>query len=325
MRKMLMRDENDSGPRAHRRLPPLRALQAFEAAARHGSFTLAAADLNVTPSAISHQVQALEAFLQTTLFERRAGYVTLTAPGTAYCAELGRAFNLIAAATEMVAAPNTTQPLTISAGPGFAAKWLQPRLPRFLQAHPRIRLRLTTSADPLPLAENRYDIAICYGRPAVSALVRPLMLERVRPLCSPALVSALKIRSISDLERATLIHSANSVTWGTFFKQGGLPDFEPCNEIWLDRSTMAIEAAASGLGFILESDVLTEEEIRQGRLVAPFARDGVKDIERLAYFLVTSPGTRAGSNCRAFADWLVGAVPAANAVGKGQVVEAVGE
>lgn len=312
-RKKLMDDETGSGPRSHRRLPPLRALQAFEAAARHASFTLAAADLNVTPSAISHQVQSLETFLQVELFRRRAGRVTLTEAGTAYSTELARAFDMVASATKAISAPSAPEPLTVLSGPGFAAKWLQPRLPLFLRAHPRVRLRLTTSAEGTQLAESRYDVAICYGRPALATAAQPLMIETVRPLCSPALASALKIRSVADLERATLIHSANSVTWSAFFRQVGRPNFKSCNEIWLDRSTMAIDAAVGGLGFILESDVLTEDEVRHGRLVAPLGA-GIGDIEQLAYFLVTPTGTRSSRHCRAFAQWLVGSVPPANMV-----------
>lgn len=308
-----MGDDTVSAPRPARRLPSLRALQAFEAAARNASFTLAAADLNVTPSAISHQVQSLEDFLQVELFRRRAGHVTLTASGIAYSAELERAFDILATATASISAPACVQPLTILSGPGFAAKWLQPRLPLFLRAHPDFRVRLTTSADGAELVESRYDVAICYGRPSAATAAQPLMLETVRPLCSPALASALQIKRVSDLVRATLIHSANAVTWSTFFHKVGRPDFKSCNEIWLDRSTMAIDAAVSGLGVILESDVLTEDEVKQGRLIAPFG-DGVGEIERLAYFLITPPGARFNRCCRAFEEWLVGSVPVANAV-----------
>jgi LysR family transcriptional regulator, glycine cleavage system transcriptional activator len=133
----------------------------------------------------------------------------------------------------------------------------------------------------------------------------------VRPLCSPALASALGLRNLRDLSRATLIHSANTVTWSAYFQYVGIDVSQAYNELWLDRSTMAIEAAVQGLGVVLESDILTEDEVRDGRLVAPFDAQSAS-LSTTSYFLVTPRGYRSRRPCAAFTDWLQSAIPPQN-------------
>ena len=295
------------------RLPPLKALLAFEAAARRGSFALGAEELAVTPSAVSHHIQQLEDFLGVPLFQRHPGRAALTAAGRTYARELERAFGVIAEATNLVAPQSQRGYLVVASGPSFAAKWLQPRLPEFLGANPEVRIRLSTLSDHDDLETTRFDIAIAYGHPNTSKLaVEPLLLERLRPLCSPALAATLGLHTPQDLLRATLIHSSNGLTWSEYFRRVCGEEVRPDNELWLDRSVMAIEAAVDGLGVVLESELLAAEELNDGRLIAPF-NDAQFSVEVTSYYLVRSRGYKTSSQAAAtFETWLRSAFTAAN-------------
>ena len=288
-------------------LPPLKALAAFEAAARHGSFARAAAELGVTPSAVSYHLLQLEAFLGVSLFRRHAGRALLTAAGTTYAGEIGRVFAAIAAATDLVAPQAQRGRLIVAAGPSFAARWLQPRLPAFLRAHPEAQLRLSTLAGPEALEVGRYDIAISYGQPATMSgraeplRVEPLITERLRPLCAPGLAATAGLTKPEDLRHATLIHSVNALTWSEYFRRLGL-EVRPLGELWLDRSSMAIEAAVDGLGVVLESEILAARELASGQLVAPLDA-ATASVEVVSYFLVTPPRRRS-RQLAAFEAWL---------------------
>jgi LysR family transcriptional regulator, glycine cleavage system transcriptional activator len=307
-------DESGSARSSSRaRLPALKSLLAFEAAARHANFTQAGAELGVTPSAISHQIQSLEDFLGVRLFLRQSRQVALTSEGKLYRHEIEAALKAIADATQRIAPQSQPNTLAILASPSFAAKWLQPRLKAFMDRERDIRVRVSTLDDPASVQNTRFDIALCYGAPAAPEMtVVPLIVERVRPLCSPALALALGLRSPSDLSRATLIHSANAVTWSAYFQHLGIGVAQGHSELWLDRSTMAIEAAVHGLGVVLESDILTEDEFRDGRLVAPFDAQNPGLPATSSYFLVTPRGYRSRRPCAAFTDWLQSAVPPQN-------------
>ena len=288
------------------RLPPLRALQAFEAVARCATFARAAAELGVTPSAVSHQIQLLEAFLGVHLFRRHAGRAALTEAGQIYAQEVKGAFGLIADATTLVAPQSQTGHLVIASSPSFAAKWLQPRLEDFLRAHPEVKIRLSTWSGGEILTPDRYDIAITYGRPNTAhGQVDKLLSERLRPLCSPGLAASLDLRSPDDLSRAILIHSVNALTWAEYLRRIGHGAVRAANELWLDRSTIAIDAAVAGMGVVLESELLAEQELADGRLIAPFASPAY-GVETDAYFLVRPAGSRTGRNVALFERWLRG-------------------
>ena len=289
------------------RLPPLKALAAFEAAARYGSFARAAAELGVTPSAVSYHLLQLEEFLGVPLFRRHAGRAMLTAAGSTYAGEIGRVFAAIAAATDLVAPGARRGRLIVAAGPSFAARWLQPRLSAFLRAHPEVEIRLSTLAGPEALEASRYDIAISYGQPAARPgraeplHVEPLITERLRPLCAPGLAASAGLAKPEDLRRATLIHSINALTWPEYFRRLGL-EVRPMAELWLDRSSMAIEAAVDGLGVILESELLAARELSDERLVAPFDA-ATASVAAVSYFLVT-PSLGRSRQLAAFETWL---------------------
>jgi LysR family glycine cleavage system transcriptional activator len=167
-----------------------------------------------------------------------------------------------------------------------------------------VKVRLSTLSDRDDLDACRFDIAIAYGRPPHTRRhVEPLIYERLRPLCSPTLAASIDLRRPRDLARATLIHSVNSLTWIDYLRSVGEAGLRPNNELWLDRSTMAIEAAVSGLGIVLESEILAAEELRQGKLVAPFG-DRAFSVEASSYFLVRSRSYRSGTQLGAFESWL---------------------
>jgi len=293
-------------------LPPLRALIAFESAARHGTFAAAAAELHVTPSAVSHQIQTLENFLGLKLFRRHPGRVSLTRAGTAYWRRIEAALQAIGDATAEIAPKRQNDPVTIISPTSFAAKWLRPRLAEFHTAHPSIRVRLDTSTEPPDFAARNFDLAICYGPPVPStrATVIPLAAEQLMPLCSPALARRLRLRHPSDLSRTTLIHSANRTGWMDWLARARVDPPAPNTALWFDRSSLAIEAAVEGAGVILESDLLTAVERKAGTLVAPF-RDGPR-IRTLSYYLAYRSGRALKPACRTFIDWLRGTVPVPN-------------
>jgi LysR family transcriptional regulator, glycine cleavage system transcriptional activator len=304
--------KNSSEAAVKPRLPPLKALLAFEAASRYGSSAQGAAELAVTPSAISHHIQQLEKFLGVQLFQRHAGRAVLTSAGRTYACEVQRAFALISEATSLVAPQSQSGFLVIASGPSFAAKWLQPRLREFLDENPDMRVRLSTLSTHEDLGTSRFDIAIAYGLPPSNqSHVEPLLVERLRPMCSPALASSFALRAPKDLERVTLIHSVNALTWVEYLRRVGVGGLRPHNELWLDRSTMAIEAAVSGLGVVLESEILAGDELRDGRLIAPFAHPKFS-VEATSYFLVRSGSSRNSAETVAFEQWLRTAIAAAH-------------
>ncbi|CAN5328365.1 transcriptional regulator GcvA [soil metagenome] len=283
-------------------MPPLKALLAFAAAARLGSFTRAADELAVTLSAVSHQVQQLEEFLGVQLFQRYAGRVTLTTQGRTDAGEVERAFATIANATQLVAPQLQSGHLVVACHFSFATKWLQPRVPSFLQQHPDVKFRLSTLSGSEDLPSRKFDIAITYGRPAGMNGVEPLLLETLKPMCSPQVAALAGLSRLDDLSRATLIHSSNLLGWQDYFNALGVAPVRPANDLWIDRSMMAIEAAVNGLGVVLESEILAGPELRDGRLVCPF--ESSTSIEQTSYFLIRSQTNRISPLCADFERWL---------------------
>lgn len=295
-------------------MPPLKTLLAFEAASRHGSFSRAAEELSVTPSAISHHIQKLEDFLGVQVFSRHAGRAVLTSAGRIYADEIEHAFGTIAGATQLVAPQSQRHHLVIASGPSFAAKWLQPRIGEFIARHPSIGIRLSTISDLRELETTRCDLAIAYGRPPVvnGRQIEPLLAERLRPLCSPRLVQQLQLHKPDDLSRATLIHSSNALTWPDYLRKVvGSHIIKARHELWFDRSIMAINAAVEGLGVVLESEILAAGELEEGTLVAPF-RDTKFEVETVSYYLVRSAAAKGRSHVGAFETWLRMKIMAAN-------------
>lgn len=248
---------------------PLSQIRAFEAAARNGSFRAAAAELYVSPSAISHAVQKLEEALGTSLFDRHGRSIRLNTTGSSLVRHVEAAFDEIRTGVELVS-QRRPRLLRVHCAPSFAAKWLLPHLNNFLGRHPDIELRVASSAETVDLERDEFDIDIRYGSDPTRGVVSiPLAIETVMPLCSPRLAAA--IAAPANLLSLPLIQSeAKSVGWSDWFAANGVTEAATFG-LRFDRSFLAVAAAASGLGVALESDLLGAAELRSGVLVAPLA------------------------------------------------------
>lgn len=259
----------------------LKAIQAFEAAARLESFALAADELFVTPSAISHQVKQLEELVGVLLFHRVHRAVVLTDAGRTYAEEVSAAFARIDVATRNVSAAEKSDILAIHCTPSFATQWLMPRLARYSALQPDVDVRLNASVSVVDLMTEEFDVDIRYGmrqlQPA-GTLVLPLPPETIVPLCSPSIITAEKpLDTMEDLGRHMLIHSVRClVSWRDWMRQHRKIKLDISRGLRFDRSFMSIGAAADGLGVCLDSLLLVERELESGRLVAPFGREGLK-------------------------------------------------
>lgn len=255
----------------------LKAIQAFEAAARLSSFALAAEELFVTPSAVSHQIKQLEEQFGVRLFHRVHRAVVLTDAGRVYAEEVSASFAKIEMATRELGRTAKSDILTIHSTPSFATQWLMPRLSRFNALEPDMDVRLNASHPAVAdLLMQGVDIDIRYGtkrlQPA-GTMVLPFPPETIVPLCSPAL--AEQIRTPEDLLHHTLIHSEVClVSWRDWMRQHRKVQLDVSRGPRFDRSFMAISAAVDGLGICLESLLLTERELRTGLLVAPLGLAG---------------------------------------------------
>ncbi|CDY79268.1 Glycine cleavage system transcriptional activator [Caballeronia glathei] len=288
-----------------RRIPNFVLLRAFEAAARLESFTLAAEELHLTQSAISHQVKELEQYFGRPLFHRRNRRVETTSEGRRLFESLGRVFDVIEAACSEVALAPHAQVLAVHCAPSFAVKWLGPRLPEFMQAHPDITIRLSSGAEPIDLTRmHEVDVAISYGivneRPGI--VTQALGAERIIALCAPSLVRE-GVPVAEQIGNLTLIDSQLSrVTWSDWFALNGLtlpvrarPSF--------DRAALAISAAVDGMGVALETIRLAERELARGELIELGA--GVfKPLARETHFLSYRVNERNTDKVKCFCDWL---------------------
>jgi LysR family glycine cleavage system transcriptional activator len=285
-----------------RQLPPLTALRAFEAAARHASFARAAEELSITPAAVSQQVRLLEESLGAHLFERRARGVDLTSTGIDYARELGLALDRIAAATERLKSASSPGTLTISTTHSFALKWLLPRLIRFQSLHPELDVRLSTSNALTNFDSQDIDIAIRYGRgrwPGLSASL--LTHTELLPVASPALRDGAKpIRTPADLSRHTILHLMAD-RWPEWLAVANISDFDPQRGPRYSDISLMMQAAIEGQGVALGQSLLVADDIASGRLVELFS---LRIPAAAAYYLVGPPGTLKRPKVRAFQDWL---------------------
>jgi LysR family glycine cleavage system transcriptional activator len=284
----------------------LKSIQAFEAAARLSSFSLAADELFVTPSAVSHQIKLLEEQLSVRLFHRMHRTVILTDSGRRYAEEVGAAFARIDKATRDIGRVAKSDILTLHSTPSFATQWLMPRLARFSALHPDIDLRLNASNDPVDLTREAVDIDLRYGarrlQPA-GTMVLDLPTETIVPLCAPTLLEGEHpIRTVADLRHHTLIHSEGClVGWRDFMRLHRKTPIDISRGPRFDRSFMAISAATDGGGVCLESLLLVQRELETGRLVAPFGLDGLK-VNGYTLNLLKSCADL--PKVRSFQDWL---------------------
>lgn len=254
-----------------RSLPPFPALRAFEAAARHNSFTAAAAELHVTHGAISRQVAALEAWVGVQVFHRHGKRVALSEAGRRYLATVQAAFDDIARATDQLRDTGVVHVLRVNALPTFAMKWLLPRLSQFQRLAPNVELRLSTSNAPVETLGG-FDVAVRRG-PAhwPDCEAGHFLDETELPVCSPALLKRAPIQQASDLARHVLLHSdTRPDAWRNWLAAADVS--AKCRKKQsFDHFYLALQAAVDGLGVALGPLQLLDDELASGRLVAPLA------------------------------------------------------
>lgn len=285
---------------------PIGALPAFEAAARHLSFKLAARDLNLSPSAVSHAITKLERDIGTLLFDRSHSELRLTSDGMLFHRPVEEAMGLLRGAMATLST-RQSQILRLHSAPSFAAQWLAPRLNQFLAAHPGFEV--TISADPKPVRfdQDQFDVDIVYGLSNSEGLtVHSLGTVEIQPMCTPEM--AQRLVAIDDMRKVPLIRSmVKTVSWSDWFLANGSTAPQPPS-LRFDRSFMAIAAAADGLGVCLEAVPLAERELSSGRLVLPFANRAVT-LTEANHFLVYPKRNEDRPVVRAFSDWLLTVLP----------------
>lgn len=296
------------------RRPPLKALRAFEAAARLENFFLAADELNVTPSAVSYQIKLLETFLGISLFDRLNRGIALTDVGHQYYEAIRNIFAQIDSATQVAINTRQIQVLYLRVASSFSVKWLMPRLSSFLHQHPDVHLKLDTRSS-LPFGQaDPADIEIRFGGGKISDMhVEPLITESFAPMCSPSLVEgANAIKTINDLAKFRLIHSrANLVPWSTWLNAHGMAELGDSGALVFDRAFMAIDAAVKGLGIVLEGDFLARQELATGLLIEPFK--GIqKQLQTCRHFLVYPHGRAEVPKIKAFVTWIKNEIESAS-------------
>jgi len=290
-------------------LPSLNGLRAFEAAARHLSFTRAAAELNVTQTAISHQIRRLEEQLGIRLFERRTRELLLTREAAAYLPAVQAAFEELRQATARLQRPARGGMLTVSTTASLAAKWLVTRVAAFQDANPGIEVRISTSSHLVDFVREEVDMAVRYGRGSWPGLRATwLMAEDIFPVCSPALLQDGKpLRKPADLADHTLLHTTTSrEDWQLWLTAAGLPiSIAARRGLSFDQSFMAVQAAVEGLGVALGRTRFVEADIAAGRLVVPF--DVVLPADA-GFYIVAPEETADTPKITLFHDWLIASV-----------------
>jgi len=287
-------------------LPSLNGLRAFEAAARHMSFTRAATELNVTQTAISHQIRRLEEQLGLTLFIRRNRALELTREAQDYLPSIRSAFEALHRATARLRRPDHEGRLTVSTTASLATKWLVSRVAAFQDANPGIEVRISTSTHLVDFQREEVDMAVRYGRGTWPGLRADwLMAEQIFPVCSPALLNDQRpLRTPEDLAHHTLLHTTVSrEDWQFWLTAAGLPaSIATRRGLTFDQGFMAVQAAVEGLGVAMGRFHLVEADIAAGRLVAPFDMVLPQDA---GYYVVTPETAAEAPKIARFRDWLI--------------------
>jgi LysR family glycine cleavage system transcriptional activator len=259
-------------------LPPISALRAFEAAARLRSFTMAADELGLTQSAISHQIHSLEDQLGFALFHREPRRITLTIKGDALAVAVRDGLGVVADAIRELTTADTGPRLTVSTLPGFAVKWLFPRLIRFDAQHPGIELAIATTGQLADFGQGEADVAIRYGTGRYPGLhVEKILEEMMFPVCAPRLMAGPKgLRKHADIKNVPLLHDDimrlgdRTPGWQSWVEAAGIADIDLAKGRRFGQSNMSIQAAIEGLGVALGRLPLVADDLAAGRLVRPF-------------------------------------------------------
>lgn len=288
------------------RLPPLNAIKAFEAAARLGSFTRAADELNVTHGAVSRQVRLLEEWFGARLFLRSSRNARPTQVGTDLLAETGPALDRLADVSQRLQSrARAAGTLTVSALPTFAMRWLIPRLPEFQRDHPDLELRIVTASTAAEQFRMSVDAVITGPSRQPGWVGKPLLREARLPVLSPELLRKCPLRGPGDLERHTVLHAATlREAWPRWFAAANVPDLKPAREQVFEHFYFAIQAALEGLGVIMGPVALISDELRAGRLSAPIRSPVLKT---RGYFFYAPERTTDAPSVAALRNWLMSA------------------
>ncbi|MEO4001522.1 transcriptional regulator GcvA [Mesorhizobium sp. CAU 1732] len=284
------------------RLPPLNPLRAFEAAARHGSLTRAATELNVTHGAISHQIKALESSLDVRLFDRSGHRLRLTAHGAELLPAVSTAFENIAAATARMTRPTSSGTLSVSCVPALLSFWLIPRLGSFIAQFPDIRLQMDASNDPQGIRSTEIDVAILYGDGNwPDCWLRRWTHLDLFPVVSPTLMNTRPIRTVRDLGSHVMLHADDGREWQTWLAAADALDLARGPQHHFSDARLGIEAAMHGHGVALGDTMTAAGLLAKGQLVAPFnlavpAAD--------AFYVACRNDLRAAPIVSVFIDWL---------------------
>jgi LysR family glycine cleavage system transcriptional activator len=250
---------------------PLRGLQIFEAAARHQNFTAAGREIGVTQSAVSRKISELEAIIGTSLFRRSGPNLALTRTGRELSGRVSIALDGLSHAVADASSTANSNVVTLSMLPSVAAKWLAPRLGDFTRLHPQIDLRIGASRDIVNLTKEGFDGAIRYGLGHWSGLETVwLGSEMVQPVCAPGFIEKHHIQTPADLLKAPLLHADIAQDWAAWFAAAGLPDAKVPRGPKLGDDTAILQAALSGQGIVLGRSLLVADDLKSGRLMAPF-------------------------------------------------------
>lgn len=288
------------------RLPPLNALKAFEAAARHLSVKAAAEELSVTPGAVSQMLKTLELHLGRKLFDRVNRGIVLTEAGRNYLPPVRNAFRQIAEASRRVAAAEESGLLTVSVTPFFASAWLVPRLASFQVAHPDIDLRIVTSSGLADFTRDGVDVAIRHGLGRYPGLrAEHVLAVAMIPVAAPSLAARLgQPASAADLLNWPLVQDADRKGWALWFEAQGLAETAPTRGPSFDDSGLLLHAIIAGQGAGLLPDAMVEADVKEGRLVR-LAEP--KEIEVFAYYLVYPELAQERAKIQAFRAWILDA------------------
>jgi LysR family glycine cleavage system transcriptional activator len=291
-----------------RRLPPLNALRAFEAAARHLNFSRAADELSVTPGAVSQQIQNLEDYIGASLFKRTPRGLLLTDAAQTALPALREAFDRLAEAASLLTAAVDGRRLTLTAPPSFAAKWLVPRLGRFETAHPQVDVWLSADMELVDFANGEVDLAVRYGGGPYPGLeVTRLMRETVIPVMSPELNATAPLATPCDLAGHVLLHDGSPDAdescpdWQMWLAARGVKGVDGSRGPRFNQSSLVIEAAVAGRGVALAKRTLAQDDLDAGRLVAPMAITTSVDF---AYYVVHPKAKARMPQVKAFVSWI---------------------
>eukprot|EP00919_Chromeraceae_sp_WS-2016_P060715 GHVR01144139.1.p1 GENE.GHVR01144139.1~~GHVR01144139.1.p1 ORF type:complete len:306 (-),score=13.77 GHVR01144139.1:34-951(-) len=286
------------------RLPPLNALRAFEASARHLSFTRAADELFVTQAAISHQIKSLEEHLGIKLFMRKNRALLLTEEGQSYFLDIKDIFSSILEATEKLLSRGAKGAITLSLPPSFAIHWLVPRLSAFNQLHPDIDVRIKAVDQSDGLLTEDVDVAIYYGRgqwPKVKA--DKLHTEYLIPVCSPLIFNGTKpLDTPEDLVHHTLLHDSSRRDWKRWFRQLDIKSVNVNHGPIFSHSSMILQAAIHGQGIALAHNIIAKQDIDAGRLICPFSEVLVN---KSAFYVVCRENQADVGKIAAFRQWIL--------------------